>query len=378
MKASPSARFVEPFTAEQKTIYIDRQFESRQEKKTTTAAKRSCCSRCNRRRFLHREPATSKNKAGDAFPTSPRGFVRAVGYAARPRPSDSRRDGAARRAPRRAPCDEAHDERPAGPAKRFDNFCRSGCGSTNRANCRKTRRSSQASIRSSSAICGPRSRCSSMEIAVVRRVRLPQAVLAADQLYMNGRLAKLYGVDLPEDALFTEGDAAAGDHGGGSSTHPSTRWRSSPIRRRSSPIHRGVFLARNILGVSTRPPPDALHAAAAGVGAEPEHPRADHAADEAEELPGLSRHHQPARLHTRKLRRHRPLPNRGERQTGRLPRIVRDAFRRHGRVSRLQGAVEIRADERRIAGSLRRPAVPQHREAADSGVWSGELVELRR
>ena len=31
----------------------------------------------------------------------------------------------------------------------------------------------------------------------------------------------------------------------------------------SSPIHRGVFLARSVLGRSLRPPPEAVHAAAA-------------------------------------------------------------------------------------------------------------------
>ncbi len=30
----------------------------------------------------------------------------------------------------------------------------------------------------------------------------------------------------------------------------------------SSPIHRGVFLARGVLGVALRPPPEAVHPAA--------------------------------------------------------------------------------------------------------------------
>ncbi len=80
-------------------------------------------------------------------------------------------------------------------------------------------------------------------------------LLLSDSAYLNGRLARLYGVDLPADAPFKkmklEKDRA------GVITHPyllaTFAYTSS-----SSPIHRGVFLARSVLGKTLRPPPEAV------------------------------------------------------------------------------------------------------------------------
>jgi len=81
-------------------------------------------------------------------------------------------------------------------------------------------------------------------------------LLLADYLPLNGRLAKFYGVDLPADAPF-QNVKLNPEQRAGVLTHPyllaTFAYTSS-----TSPIHRGVFLARGILGLSMRPPPDAF------------------------------------------------------------------------------------------------------------------------
>ncbi len=78
----------------------------------------------------------------------------------------------------------------------------------------------------------------------------------ADDLYLNGRLAKFYGADLPADAPFTKvklnPEARAGVL-----THPYLM-AAFAYTGSTSPIHRGVFLARGVLGRSLRPPPEAF------------------------------------------------------------------------------------------------------------------------
>jgi mono/diheme cytochrome c family protein len=81
-------------------------------------------------------------------------------------------------------------------------------------------------------------------------------LLLADHLYLNGRLSKLYGAELPPDAPFKKVTLKAGERVGVLS-HPFLLANFS-YAATSSPIHRGVFLARNVLGVALRPPPDAF------------------------------------------------------------------------------------------------------------------------
>jgi len=87
-------------------------------------------------------------------------------------------------------------------------------------------------------------------------------LLLADSLYLNGSLAAFYGVDLPADAL------SPGEPGfqkvttrpherAGILTHPYLMAGFS-YTSTSSPIHRGVFLARSVLGRTLRPPPEAV------------------------------------------------------------------------------------------------------------------------
>ena len=81
-------------------------------------------------------------------------------------------------------------------------------------------------------------------------------LLLADYLFLNGRLARLYGASLPADAPFLKVGLEPGLRAG-ILTHPYLMaYFAYPAA--SSPIHRGVFLSRNVLGVALRPPPEAF------------------------------------------------------------------------------------------------------------------------
>jgi len=81
-------------------------------------------------------------------------------------------------------------------------------------------------------------------------------LLKADYLYLNGRLAQFYGADLSPDAPFQkvhlEPHARAGVL-----SHPYLM-ASFAYTAASSPIHRGVFISRSVLGRVLRPPPEAV------------------------------------------------------------------------------------------------------------------------
>jgi len=75
-------------------------------------------------------------------------------------------------------------------------------------------------------------------------------------VYLNGRLAKLYGVNLPADAPFQAVTLEPGERAG-VLTHPFVM-SSFAYLAESSPIHRGVVLSRNMLGRMLAPPPVAV------------------------------------------------------------------------------------------------------------------------
>jgi cytochrome c553 len=81
-------------------------------------------------------------------------------------------------------------------------------------------------------------------------------LLTDDQVFLNGRLAKFYGAKLPDDAPFQK-VALDAEKRAGVLTHPYLM-SAFAYTGSSSPIHRGVFLARGVLGVSLRPPQDAF------------------------------------------------------------------------------------------------------------------------
>ena len=77
-----------------------------------------------------------------------------------------------------------------------------------------------------------------------------------DEIYLNGNLAALYNFALPSDAPFQRVRLDGGSRGGVLS-HPYMMSVLS-YAGSTSPIHRGVFLARSVLGNVLRPPPDAV------------------------------------------------------------------------------------------------------------------------
>jgi cytochrome c5 len=82
-------------------------------------------------------------------------------------------------------------------------------------------------------------------------------ILSADTLYLNGRLAKFYGADLhPDDAPFQKVSFEPKERAG-VLTHPYLL-ATFAYTATSSPIHRGVFVARSVLGRTLRPPPVAV------------------------------------------------------------------------------------------------------------------------
>ncbi|HMC11898.1 MAG TPA: DUF1592 domain-containing protein, partial [Pirellulaceae bacterium] len=81
-------------------------------------------------------------------------------------------------------------------------------------------------------------------------------LLQANWVYLNGRLAQLYRPDLPPDAPYMK-MAFDPIERTGVLTHPYLM-AGFAYTASSSPIHRGVFIARSVLGRSLRPPPMAV------------------------------------------------------------------------------------------------------------------------
>jgi cytochrome c553 len=83
-----------------------------------------------------------------------------------------------------------------------------------------------------------------------------RTLLLDDSLYLNGRLARVYGVELAEEAPFQKLSFEP-QHRSGVLSHPYLL-AGFAYTSTSSPIHRGVFLSRSLLGRTLRPPPDAV------------------------------------------------------------------------------------------------------------------------
>ena len=81
-------------------------------------------------------------------------------------------------------------------------------------------------------------------------------LLLADQYPVNERLAKLYGVAGPADGGWRAARLDPGQRAG-ALTHPYVL-AAFAYTAESSPIHRGVFLARGVLGLNLRPPQEAF------------------------------------------------------------------------------------------------------------------------
>ena len=81
-------------------------------------------------------------------------------------------------------------------------------------------------------------------------------LLLSESLPLNGRLAQLYGAELPAEAPFQIVQLKDGERAGLLS-HPYLL-AAFAYTEASSPIHRGVFVSRSLLGRSLKPPPEAV------------------------------------------------------------------------------------------------------------------------
>ncbi len=81
-------------------------------------------------------------------------------------------------------------------------------------------------------------------------------LLLSDSIYLNGRLSDFYKAGLPSDAEFQEVRFES-DRRSGIVTHPYLL-SGFAYMATSSPIHRGVFLSRGVLGRGVKPPPIAV------------------------------------------------------------------------------------------------------------------------
>jgi Protein of unknown function (DUF1592)/Protein of unknown function (DUF1588)/PA14 domain/Cytochrome C oxidase, cbb3-type, subunit III len=81
-------------------------------------------------------------------------------------------------------------------------------------------------------------------------------LLLDDFIYVNGRLAELYDAPLPADPVFRKVRLNANQRAG-ILTHP-YMLSAFAYTGTSSPIHRGVFIARGVLGLTLRPPNEAF------------------------------------------------------------------------------------------------------------------------
>jgi hypothetical protein len=81
-------------------------------------------------------------------------------------------------------------------------------------------------------------------------------LLQFNSIYLNGRLARVYDVELPEDAPFQKVSFQP-DERSGIVSHPFVL-ANFAYTGTSSPIHRGVFITRSLLGRILRPPPESV------------------------------------------------------------------------------------------------------------------------
>lgn len=241
--------FRRPLSPEEKRLYVDRQFEA--SKDDETAIKRVVLLALQSPRFLYREPATGKD---DAFSVASRisfGLWDSL-------PDQTLLDAAA-----------------SGKLTTRDDVVREATRMLNdpRARAKLHRILLQwlkidqiAELPKDKKIFPTFDAATVADLQMSVDLALDDALWSNDSdfrqflrggdLFVNGRLAALYGFDLPADAPFQKVSTKPGERSG-VITHPFILANFS-YTATSSPIHRGVFLARNILGVGLRQPPDAF------------------------------------------------------------------------------------------------------------------------
>jgi uncharacterized protein DUF1592/uncharacterized protein DUF1588/PA14 domain-containing protein/uncharacterized protein DUF1595 len=81
-------------------------------------------------------------------------------------------------------------------------------------------------------------------------------LLLVDSMFLNGRLAKIYSGELPDDTQF-QNVSFPKEKRAGIISHPYLL-ASFAYTGTSSPIHRGVFITRSVLGRTLQPPPESV------------------------------------------------------------------------------------------------------------------------
>ena len=239
--------FRQPLTAEQKKLYVDRPFEAT--KDTDEAIKRVVLLALKSPRFLYREASgasgfeTASRLAFTLWDAPPdEELLRAVAQGQLETRDEIRKQAERMLADPRAKAKLRHfmhvwakvDQAPdiAKDSKRFPGFDPSIA----------------ADLRTSLDLF--------FDDVVWSDASDFRRLLLDDQIYLNGRLAKFYGVDLPADAGFQKANLNA-EQRAGVLTHP-YMMATFAYTSTSSPIHRGVFLARGVLGLTMRPPNEAF------------------------------------------------------------------------------------------------------------------------
>ncbi len=101
---------------------------------------------------------------------------------------------------------------------------------------------------------------SSVELFIDEVIASPRAdyreLILSDEIYLNRRLAELFQVEFPDDDGFRKVKLEPGVRAG-ILTHPYLMAQFA-YRDETSPIHRGVFVSRKLLGQALRPPPEAF------------------------------------------------------------------------------------------------------------------------
>lgn len=245
--------FRKPLTTEQKQLYIDRQFEVA--KDPETAVKRVVLLVLQSPRFLYREPAAPASETSEsAFDVAAR-----ISFALWDSPPDTdlmkaaatgklaTRDDVVREAERMLADPRAH--------AKVRGFLMRWLNLDQVAELPKDAKHFPGFDAAAVSDLGVSLERFLDEIVWSDTSDFRQLFLA-DHLYLNGRLAKLYGVELPADAPMQKATPKPGERSG-VLTHP-LLLANLAYTETSSPIHRGVFLTRNVLGVPLRQPPDAF------------------------------------------------------------------------------------------------------------------------
>ena len=278
--------FRRPLADEQRALYIDRQFQEGGDPKT--AVKKVVLLVLKSPRFLYREIGTG---APDAVRRGVAALVRALGLDPRPAAAGTPPPPAGWPAASRSPSRPAAWPRDLRARSKLREFLLQWLRVDQVPEIAKDPKALPRLRR------GGRLRPARLARAVPRRRhhgpvrRLPRAAAARSPSISTAGWPGSTASDLPPDAPFQKVDRAPGERSG-ILTHPYLM-ANFAYTASSSPIHRGVFLSRSVLGRPLRPPPEAVAPLAADLHPDLTTRQRVELADQARIVPVLPRHDQP-------------------------------------------------------------------------------------